>query len=246
MRISVVSYLNALPFISGLEKLADSGHVILSKDIPSDCARKLLVGETDIGLVPVAIIPQLKELYIISDYCIAAHKEVQSVMLYSKVPLNEIRTILLDHHSRTSAKLIQLLAAHHWRIKPEFIHDAETNERMVEGQTAALVIGDRALSLYGKFPFQFDLATAWYEFTGLPFVFACWISIKRLEDHFLTKFNEALKAGVESRNKLSLENYAPELPHDLKSDYLNNIICYELNDEMKKGMRRFLEMMNRF
>ncbi len=244
MHISVVSYLNSLPFISGLEKLSKTERIILSKDIPSECARKLLTGEADIGLVPVAVIPQLKEYHIISDYCIGAFKEVQSVMLYSHVPLKEIKTILLDHHSRTSAMLIQLLAKEHWKISLQFIHDADTNEKIIEGKTAALVIGDRALAMQGKFPFQFDLATAWFEMTGLPFVFACWVSNRKLEDDFVSRFNEALKSGVESRNRLSLENYSPELSPAVKSKYLNNIICYELNDEMKAGMKRFLEIID--
>lgn len=245
MRISVVSYLNSLPFISRLEKLVETEEIILSKDIPSECARKLLTGEADIGLIPVAVIPQMKEHYIISGYCIGAFKEVQSVMLYSQVPLKEIKAILLDHHSRTSAMLIQLLAKHHWKIFPHFIHDSEINESMVEGNTAALVIGDRALTMHGKFAFQFDLATAWFEMTGLPFVFACWVSNRKLENGFVSRFNDALKAGVESRNRLSLENYSSELSHAMKSNYLNNIIRYELNDEMRKGMNRFLEMIKK-
>ncbi len=243
MRISVVSYLNALPFISGLEKFAEVEKVILSKDIPSECARKLLTGEADIGLIPIAVIPQLKEYYIISKYCIGAYQEVQSVMLYSHVPLTEIKTILLDHHSRTSARLIQLLAKLRWKISPQFVHDAQTNEKMIEGKTAALVIGDRALALQGKFPYQFDLATAWFEMTGSPFVFACWVSNRKLENGFLNRFNVALKAGVESRNRLSFENYSPELSPSMKSNYLNYVIHYEMNDEMRKGMNSFLEMM---
>jgi chorismate dehydratase len=242
VRVSVVSYLNSLPFISGLEQLAGAGWIILSKDIPSECARKLLSGEVDIGLVPVAVIPQMKEYFIVSDYCIGAFKEVQSVMLYSRVPLNEIKTILLDHHSRTSALLVQLLAIHHWKINPQFVHDAETNETLIKGQTAALIIGDRALSRHGRFPYQSDLAEAWYELTGLPFVFACWVSNRKPEKEFENRFKDALKTGVESRNSLPLEHYAPELSYPLKRNYIDNIIHYEMDEEKRKGMNRFLEM----
>ncbi len=79
--------------------------------------------------------------------------------------------------------------------------------------------------------------------TGLPFVFACWVSNHKLENGFVSRFNDALKAGVESRNKLSLENYAPELSYAVKSNYLNNLIRYEMDEEMRAGMKRFLEMM---
>ena len=105
VKISVVSYLNSKPFIYGLKHSELINNVELSLDIPSDCARKLLNGEVDLGLIPIAVIPKLKEHYIISDYCIGAEGKVTSVMMYSEVPLQEISTILLDYQSRTSVTL---------------------------------------------------------------------------------------------------------------------------------------------
>src|ERR1039458_6553628 len=102
IKISVVSYLNSKPFIYGLQHSTFLNEIDLQLDIPSVCAQKLIDGQVDIGLIPVAALPQLKDPYIITDYCIGAEGKVASVMLYSNVPLHEITAILLDYQSKTS------------------------------------------------------------------------------------------------------------------------------------------------
>ncbi|MBK8584164.1 MAG: hypothetical protein IPN88_01490 [Bacteroidetes bacterium] len=92
LKISVVSYLNSKPFIYGFNKTNFNSKAAIELDIPSVCADKLLTGKVDIGLVPVAILPKLKDYFIISDYCIGANGPVDSVLLLSNVPLNEIKS----------------------------------------------------------------------------------------------------------------------------------------------------------
>ena len=93
IRVSAVSYLNSIPFVYGLETSSVQSQIELSLDIPSECANKLLYNQVDLGLVPVAIIPQLKFSEIISPYCISANGPVETVCLFSQVPLNEIEEI---------------------------------------------------------------------------------------------------------------------------------------------------------
>ena len=107
IKISAVSYLNSKPFIYGLHHSNLFNEIELSQDIPSVCAQKFIDEKVDIGLIPITVIPKLKEYYIISDYCIGAVGKVSSVMLYSDVPLNAIKNILLDYQSLTSVTLIQ-------------------------------------------------------------------------------------------------------------------------------------------
>ena len=105
VRVSAVSYLNSIPFVYGLEQ-SDllPAAIDLSLDIPSVCAEKLLSDEVDLGLIPVATIPDLSNPQIISEYCIGADGPVQTVCLFSSVPLENITTVLLDFHSRTSVQ----------------------------------------------------------------------------------------------------------------------------------------------
>ena len=80
--ISAVSYVNAKPFIYGIEHSGFFQNFSLSLDVPSVCAEKLKNNQVDIGLAPVAIIPELGEHYIIPDFCIGANGPVRTVMFY--------------------------------------------------------------------------------------------------------------------------------------------------------------------
>ena len=93
IKVSAVSYLNTTPFLYGIANSEVKNLIDISLDIPSDCAKKLLSGEVDLGLVPIAVLPLLKEYHIVTDYCIGAQGNVDSVALYSDVPLSEISTI---------------------------------------------------------------------------------------------------------------------------------------------------------
>ena len=141
-------------------------------DYPANIASHLLHNRIDIGLVPVAIIPSLKEHHIISDYCIGCDGEVASVCLFSDVPLLEIETILLDYQSRTSVALLKILLQEHWKISPKLIAGTTHYEQDISGTTAGLVIGDRAFTQRLQSGYMYDLGSAWKEMTGLPFVFA--------------------------------------------------------------------------
>jgi chorismate dehydratase len=241
VKVSAVSYLNTLPFIYGIKHSDVKDELDLSLDIPSDCAKKLLSGEVDLGLVPVAIISQLKEYHIISDYCIGAYGKVDSVALYSDVPLNEIENIYLDYHSRTSVALVQLLAKEHWKIKPNWLKADSDFIDKIEGTTAGVIIGDRTFRLPKEYKYKYDLAEEWLNYTDLPFVFACWVSNKKLTNEFISKFNLALFNGVQSINKV-VEMYSESsLTKQELEDYLTNKISFSLDVEKRKALEHFLK-----
>lgn len=120
IKVSCVSYLNSIPFVSGLRVLEDENLIKLSLDTPADCATKLIRGEVDLGLIPVATIPLVPGGQIVTDFCIGAKGAVKSVTLLSEVPLSQIKTILLDYQSRTSVNLTRILAKEFWKINPEW------------------------------------------------------------------------------------------------------------------------------
>ena len=240
IRISAVSYLNTKPFIYGIEKSGLINEVELSLDNPNICAKKLLENEVDLGLVPVTVIPKMKEHYIVSDFCIGADGTVDSVKLFSEVPLNEIEKIVLDYQSQTSVALAKILAAKRWNIYPEFIEAKEGFEKNIFGKNGAVVIGDRALHMQGKFKYSFDLAGEWKELTGMPFVFACWISNKKLPDDFLKKFNQAIGKGVHEI-PLLIREMKPENKNSIHvEDYLQNKISYTYDKRKKDALKLFL------
>jgi len=190
--------------------------------------------------VPVAVLPELDEYHIISDYCIGADGEVGSVLLLSDVPMNEIKNILLDNQSRTSVELVQVLATKFWKIQPAW-HDAEDNyESLIKGTTAGIVIGDRTFALRSRFKYIYDLAAEWKKYTSLPFVFACWVSNKKLPADFIKRFNASLKKGLESKVEVIKEYLSThKTDYDIK-DYLEHKLSFNLDERKKQALNAFL------
>ena len=221
IRVGAVSYLNTKPLIFGFEKGMMKDAIDLVIDYPANIATQLINNEIDIGLIPVAVLPQLKEYHIISDFCIAADGAVASVCLFSDVPLNEIKTILLDYQSRTSVALLKLLLKKYWKISPDLVQAAPGYENAISGNIAGLVIGDRALHQRLKSTFIYDLSLAWKEMTGKPFVFAAWVSNKQMTTQFIAEFNEANKFGLDNIEQVVNENIYSS--YDLHRYYTDNI-----------------------
>ncbi|MEO6290747.1 MAG: menaquinone biosynthesis protein [Ginsengibacter sp.] len=237
IRVGAVSYLNTKPLIFGFNNPITQETIDLVIDYPSKIASMLLENQVDVGLVPVAIIPEMPEYHIISDYCIGSDGEVASVCLFSEVPLQNIETILLDYQSRTSVELLKVLAKEFWKINPIFKETSGEYQQQVSGSTAALVIGDRALQQRKISPYIYDLGAAWKKFTGLPFVFAAWVSNKKLSEDFINAFNEANALGLNRIEQIISEN--PFDAFDL-SKYYTQYISYNLDENKKQGLKLFL------
>ena len=239
-KVSAVSYLNTAPFIYGIKNSDISNQIELLIDFPAECARKLLKDEVDIALVPISILKKNPEFNIISDFCIGSEGKVDTVCLYSELPLKEIEEIYLDYQSRTSVELLRILCREYWKISPKLRNSEKGFENKIQGRTAALIIGDRAFSANSKFKYIYDLSEIWKEMTGLPFVFACWISNKDIDKDFLSEFNSALKFGLSEIDK-SVEVEKHNFPYCKNTnDYLNNKISYILDKDKREGMKMFL------
>lgn len=247
-RISVVSYLNSRPFMLGLSK---SGymkeHAIITTDNPAECAEKVRKGEADLGLIPVAVLPELGEYHIHSDFCIGAKGKVDSVFLYSQVPVKEIRRIITDPQSRTSVALTKVLSRFYWKIDPEWIKAGSNGSdylKNVTGETAAVMIGDRTFEVGDRFAYRYDLAEEWMQFTGLPFVFACWAGRKPLPDKFISEFNKALEFGVEHREDVITAEEKNFTGFNIRNYLLNNI-TYVLDSSKREALNLFLSLFNK-
>ena len=239
IKVSVVSYLNSKVFIKGLSPKENIDFDI-SLDIPSACAEKLINNKVDIGLIPVGVIPLVNNAYIISDYCISANGTVNSVFLFSNTKLDEIHTIYLDNHSRSSNLLTKILAKEYWKINVEYKNRTENLIELLEGE-AFVLIGDRTFDQIGKYSTTKDLAQDWKALTGLPFVFAAWVSNKKLDQNSLDKFNLYLSKGFNFIEEVITEN---ELSFFDVNDYLKNKIEYNLNDDKRKAIELFLSKSN--
>lgn len=240
IRIAAVSYLNTLPLLYGIEHSPVMNKIELKVDYPSKIAQWLIDGDVDVALVPVATIPHLKESYIVSDYGIGADGKVASVCLFSDVPVNEIKTVILDYQSRTSNELARVLLRDYWKISPDIVYSQKEYRQEIKGTTAAVVIGDRAFEQKKNSTYCYDLAEAWKQMTGLPFIFAAWISNKKLPADFIKEFNAANEYGVNHIEEVinSIEN---KQGIDLKQYYTQHIRYY-LDNDKKKALKKFLQL----
>lgn len=213
--------------------------ISLLEAYPAEVAQLLLEGTVDAGLIPVAVIPELKESHIITDFCIGSDGPVASVCIFSDVPLERVERIYLDYQSRTSVLLARILLREYWKCDaPLLATKSDGFRKEIEGTTAGLVIGDRALEQRLHSPYIYDLGEAWKAHTGLPFVFAAWVSNKPLSPAFLTAFSAANAMGLEHLPLVIKEN--PYKLFDLHQYYTNHI-SYQLDSAKGKGLQLFLE-----
>lgn len=223
----------------GIERSEVMNDIELLADYPANVAVALQHGDIDLALLPVAAIPTIPNANIISDYGIAADGHVASVCIFSMVPMEEIETVYLDYQSRTSVRLAQLLLEKLWEKTVIFKPATENYIDYINGTTAGVIIGDRALKQLTNFEYVYDLAAGWKELTGLPFVFAAWVANKELPKEFKTAFNAANAEGLKHIDEVVAENPFPY--YDLKKYYTEDI-HYLLDEDKKKGLALFLEM----
>jgi chorismate dehydratase len=223
-----------------LERPPIKDRIELTGAYPSKLAEMLMNDEIDVGLVPIAILPKIPGYHIVGNYCIGTGGEIASVALFSEVPMNEIKKVYLDYQSRTSVALLRYLMKEYWGINPEIVEAVSEDYREdIKGTTAGLVIGDRAFEQRKISTFIYDLGQEWRSITGLPFVFAAWVSRRQLPDEFICLFDEANALGLQH-----IEEIVAGVPfelYDLKKYYTLHL-SYELDEAKQKGMKKFLEL----
>ena len=236
----MVSYLNTRPLLLGMEQSPFKERIELMKAYPAQIAQALLDDTIDIGLVPVAVMPLLKHPQLVSKYVIGTEGEVASVALFSQVPMDQIEKVYLDYQSRTSVALAKILFKQFWTKEVEFLNATEGYINQIHGNTAGIIIGDRALVNLDKFEHIYDLGLAWKAYSGLPFVFAAWVANKPIPLEFMEAFDAANGYGLSHLEDVIALIPANEQVYDLHKYYTENI-SYELTPEKKAGLDKFLE-----
>jgi chorismate dehydratase len=219
-------------------------------DVPSTCAQALREGNADIGIIPVVTTASSPDLVIIPDIAIAALNQVRSILLVSKVPIEQIDRVAVDTSSRTSVALTAVLLAKFFGGKREMLPMNPSVDHMLQKCDAGLLIGDPALQAQTNGYFVYDLAQVWRERTGKPFVFAVWAVRKAA----LSEMRPGLDvAGIFQRsrdhglqpNSLACiaAEWSPKLgltPQDIH-DYLTRNIHYRLDSACLDGLSLYFQ-----
>ena len=242
-----VSYLNTVPLVWGLLHSPDPAlreAFDLRFALPSECADQLAGGQADIGIVPVIEMAR-QGLDFFAGTGIACHGPVRSILLISKVPFRDIRTLATDSGSRTSAMLAQVILKERFGVRPRvFSHPAVLEEMLAEAD-AALLIGDAALRVEpSKLPYQtLDLGGEWVAMTGLPMVFAVWAGRKEvIREPYGSAFLESCRYGLTHMDDMvAAEAPARQFSPDVVRRYLTRHIVFELGERDYEGMRLYLQ-----
>ena len=207
--------------------------------LPAECARLFKEQSVDVAIVPVGALGSVGKYQLLSDYCIGTIDHVKTVAVFANDSLEKLTTIYLDTESRSSVKLLRVLLDEYWNLFPT-LKGMQSFKGELQQNEGLLCIGDKTFPMLSEFAFQYDLATAWNQHTGLPFVFAVWVQNGTLSDSEQKIFNQTISEGIAHRAEYAVKMHAlyPEIDFQ---DYYFNCINYNLEAEKLKAIHLFLE-----
>jgi chorismate dehydratase len=246
--ISAISYLNTAPLMWDFEHGEAGRQFDISYTLPSACARALAQGTADIGIIPAAAYAQIPGLQVLPDIAIASRRAVRSILLVSKVPIENVGTVALDTSSLTSVALTKVLFEKWLGGGRTFTPMAPDIDKMLAENDAGLVIGDPALKVDRARYQTLDLAEEWIRYTGKPFVFAFWavrgaaLSEADPSLDLAAIFRNSRDHGLEPSNLNQIaREWAPRLglgEAEVRS-YLAENIHYQLDAGCLEGLQLF-------
>ena len=242
IRLGAVAYLNARPLVHGLDQRQDL--FSLQFDPPSQCAVLLHENAIDVGMIPAIEYCRGPEYRMVPGMAIISARTVASVALFTRKPLDLVRTIAADTSSRTSNALLRILCAERFGIAPAFQPMAPDPDAMFAACDAALIIGDPALYLdpVAQGVEKIDLGEHWTDMTGLPFVWAVWAGRPGVASpHVVRTLADARDAGVAASDEIAAAYCGPDRA-ELCQAYLRENIQYVLGGREIEGMRHFYSL----
>lgn len=243
IRIGAVGYLNARPLTWALDRSPERWDV--RYDLPAVCAELLHRGDTDLGLIPSIEYLQSPDYCFVPGVGIGSRGPIASVALYTRVPVNDIRTIALDTSSRTSVSLIRVLCHHRFKIAPQFVPHGPDLAAMTRAHDAGLLIGDPAFDVdhVSLGLTKVDLGAEWTAMTGLPFIYATWTGRRgTLTAADVQALQEAQAEGVASRLEIAAEyGRGDSARTERAAVYLRDNVKYGLGADEAAGLQMFLD-----
>jgi chorismate dehydratase len=271
LRVSIVEYLNAAPLVWGFTNGPLAGKYDLSFTVPSQCAEELRGGDADLGIIPSIEYQRMDDVVALPGMAIASKREVRSLLVVAKKPIELAKRIALDTSSRSTVGLVRLLAAEHWKIAPEFVDAAPDPAEMLREADAALLIGDPALrislkmeALAGKAPsgeqccqgdpeempvpgfetlYVYDVIHQWREMTGKPAVLAIWVGRRdAITPEVVADFTASKQYGLERVREISeAAAIKLDLPPRALERYLTENIHFDLDEDNLAGLQLYFE-----
>jgi chorismate dehydratase len=269
LRISIVQYLNTAPLVWGFTNGPLQGKYDLSFTVPSQCAEDLRTGRADVAIIPAIEYQRIDDLVILPDMAIASRRQVRSLLIVSKKPIQQVKNFALDRSSRSTQALTRILCAEKWKIAASFFEASPDLAEMLQRADAALLIGDPALrislgiekesraSAEGQFIcpavtlgitssevlYVYDVVSEWQSLTGLPAVLAVWAARRDVATPEVTAdFLASRDFGLSRIAEISYDaSLELELPAQAIEAYLRHNIDFSLDPENRRGLDLYYE-----
>ncbi len=267
LRISIVQYLNTAPLVWGFTNGPLRGKYDLSFTVPSQCAEELRSGTADVAIIPAIEYQRIDDLVILPDMAIASKKQVRSLLIIAKKPIEQVTSFALDGSSRSTQTLTRILCAEKWKIAPEFFEAPPDLGAMLEQADATLLIGDPALRIAvgiekvswpgaegqtlchaatlgitsAEFLYVHDVVGEWRSLTGLPAVLAVWAARRDIATpDVAADFLASRDFGLSRIPEICFDGARDlELPARVLESYLRHNIDYSLDVENRRGLELY-------
>ena len=267
LRISIVQYLNTAPLVWGFTNGPLRGKYDLSFTVPSQCAEQLRTGEADVAIIPAIEYQRINDLVILPDMAIASKKQVRSLLIIAKKPIEHVKNFALDRSSRSTQTLTRILCAEKWKIAPQFSEALPDLGAMLQQADAALLIGDPALRIAvglekdswsgakgqticqaatlgitgSELLYIYDVVGEWRALTGLPAVLAVWAARRDVATPELAAdFLASRDFGLSRIPEICFDAARElELPQRTLESYLRNNIDFSLHEENRRGLELY-------
>ena len=239
IRIASVSFLNSRPLIHGLDRVAD---VDLSLAVPAKLLDLLRDGSADVALLPVIDYQRLEGLTIVPAGGIGSDGATLTVRIFSRVPIEQVRSLACDPDSHTSVALARILLARRHNLRPEFCDLARAGDDPAQ---ARLLIGDKVVCEEPVgFQYQLDLGEQWKAMTGLPFVFAVWMAREGVDTARAARhLEEAKRRGLADIEQIIVDHAIPRgWPADLARQYLTRNLQFEVGQRELAAIEAFHQL----
>ena len=269
LRISIVQYLNTAPLVWGFTNGPLRGKYDLSFTVPSQCADQLHAGTADIAIIPAIEYQRIDDLVILPDMAIASKKQVRSLLIVAKKPIEQVKSFALDGSSRSTQTLTRILCAEKWKIAPEFFQAPPDLSAMLQQADAALLIGDPALRIAvgiekdsrpgtegqpvcqaatlgvvgSEILYVYDVVGEWRSLTGLPAVLAVWAAKRDIAGpDVAADFLASRDFGLSRIPEICFDAARDlELPQPTLESYLRHNIDFSLDEENRCGLELYFD-----
>ena len=254
IRVGRIAFINVAPIYYALENGRLNHPFELVADIPAHLNDLMRDGLLEISACScLEYARRFRQYYLAKDLCIASNGPVMSVLLLAKRPLSELNgaEILLSGQSHTSVLLTRLLLEERYHVQATYTNGS-VSQALTDGHEplACLTIGDEALKLrnHPSYPYVFDLALEWREWTNLPFVFAVWVISRKAcalgliqEDPGLY-LRQSLDYGLAHLDEViaSVAKKTPLSPAELDI-YYQEALNFRLTHDQLQGLELFYQ-----